>query len=108
MCDGTFAVGDSVFLRGCRVGEPGRVIRLERGKIVIHWVDLDYIGRHSPASLIAAIDASKSPASPQVRAGSEAQSIHSTYAGREFSDGENPVQPKINNTPIQETIQWQP
>lgn len=48
----SFGVGDSVMLRSCRHGEPGRVIRLERGKVVILWPDLDYIGRHSPASLI--------------------------------------------------------
>ena len=49
-----FSVGDRVYLRGCRVGEPGRVIRLERGKTVILWQDLDYIGRLSTASLISA------------------------------------------------------
>lgn len=49
-----FSVGDCVYLRGCRSGLPGRVIRLERSKIVIHWPDLDYIGRHSTGSLISA------------------------------------------------------
>jgi hypothetical protein len=28
-----FAVGDSVSLRGCRTGQPGRVLRVERGKL---------------------------------------------------------------------------
>jgi hypothetical protein len=52
--DRSFAVGDRIFLRGCRVGEPGRVLRIERSKVVILWTDLDYIGRHSPAALMIA------------------------------------------------------
>jgi len=51
-----FPVGSSVYLRGCRAGLPGKVIRLERGKVVILWQDLDYIGRHSASSLIHADD----------------------------------------------------
>jgi hypothetical protein len=48
----SFQVGDSVFLRGCRVGKPGRVLRIERGKLVIYWIDLDFLSRHRPASLM--------------------------------------------------------
>jgi hypothetical protein len=51
-----FAVGDRVFLRGCPVGQPGTVLRLERGKLAVLWADLgpSYIGRHNPASLMEA------------------------------------------------------
>src|ERR1035437_2405884 len=56
---GVFSIGEHVFLRGCRVGMPGRVLRIERGKLAVLWADLgpSYIGRHSPASLILAGDA---------------------------------------------------
>jgi hypothetical protein len=49
-------VGDRVFLRGCPVGQPGTVLRLERGKLAVLWADLgpSYIGRHNPASLMEA------------------------------------------------------
>jgi hypothetical protein len=52
-----FAVGDRVYLRGCRVGLPGRVLRQERGKLAVLWADLgpSYIGRHSAESLILAV-----------------------------------------------------
>jgi hypothetical protein len=46
-----FSIGDPVFLQACKFGEPGRVIRIERGKLVILWSDLDYIGRHRPDSV---------------------------------------------------------
>jgi hypothetical protein len=36
------------------VGQPGRVLRIERGKVVIYWTDLDYIGRHQQGNLIHA------------------------------------------------------
>jgi hypothetical protein len=47
-----FAIGDCVYLRGCPHGEPGRVLRIERGKLVVLWADLGptYIGSHRPAS----------------------------------------------------------
>jgi hypothetical protein len=53
---GGFAVGDAVFLRGCPHGQPGRVLRIERGKLAILWADLgpSYIGRHRPESLMLA------------------------------------------------------
>jgi|GEM_PF-2196563 hypothetical protein len=51
-----FAVGDKVFLRDCPYGQPGRVLRQERGKLAVLWADLgpSYIGRHNPASLMLA------------------------------------------------------
>lgn len=44
-------VGDKVFLKACRAGEPGTVIRQERGKFVAYWLDLDFWSRHQPESL---------------------------------------------------------
>jgi hypothetical protein len=44
-------IGDRVFLRACRAGEPGTVIRQERGKLVVHWQDLNMEGRHRPEAL---------------------------------------------------------
>lgn len=43
--------GDKVFLRACRTGEPGMVIRQERRKVVVYWADMDYWSRHPVASL---------------------------------------------------------
>jgi hypothetical protein len=50
----TFVVGEAVYLRGARFGLPGRVLRLERGRAVIYWRDLDHISRHKPCTLILA------------------------------------------------------
>jgi hypothetical protein len=52
----TFAVGEAVYLRGARYGQPGRVLRIERGKLAVLWADLgpSYIGRHRPESLMEA------------------------------------------------------
>jgi hypothetical protein len=47
----TITVGSKVYLRACRAGAPGVVIRIQPRRITIHWVDLDYIGHHSPESL---------------------------------------------------------
>jgi hypothetical protein len=53
-----FAVGAKVYLRaGRNAGEPGTVIRVERGRMVIFWADLDYWSRHRPESLELAEDA---------------------------------------------------
>jgi hypothetical protein len=51
-----FPIGAKVRLRACAFGQPGRVLRLERGKLAVLWADLgpSYIGRHSPASLMLA------------------------------------------------------
>ncbi|HUV69762.1 MAG TPA: hypothetical protein VMW15_08895 [Terracidiphilus sp.] len=52
----TLSVGQHVFLRGAPFGEPGRILRIERGKLAVLWADLgpSYIGRHAPASLMLA------------------------------------------------------
>ena len=52
----TFPVGCAVFLRGCRVGMPGVVLRQERGRLAVLWGDLgpSFIGRHRPETLIRA------------------------------------------------------
>lgn len=47
----SFGTGDKVFLKACRAGEPGTVIRAERGKMVVYWRDMDYWSRHRPESL---------------------------------------------------------
>jgi hypothetical protein len=53
---GSFTVGCKVYLRACAFGQPGRVLRIERGKLAVLWADLgpSYIGRHSPDSLMLA------------------------------------------------------
>jgi hypothetical protein len=51
---GTFSVGQHVFLRGARFGLPGTVLRLERGRAVIYWRDLNHISRHKPCTLMLA------------------------------------------------------
>jgi hypothetical protein len=48
----SLAVGSRVQLRGSRHGEPGTVLRIERGRVLILWRDLDYIARHRPDSLV--------------------------------------------------------
>jgi hypothetical protein len=50
----TFAVGDSVYLKGARFGLPGTVLRIERSRAVIYWRDMDHISRHRPITLIHA------------------------------------------------------
>jgi hypothetical protein len=50
------APGDKVYLRACQVGQPGTVIRTERGKLTVYWGDMDFWSRHKPDSLIAAIE----------------------------------------------------
>ena len=45
------SLGARVYLRACRAGEPGTVIREERGKLVVYWRDLDYWSRHLPEAL---------------------------------------------------------
>jgi hypothetical protein len=44
-------VGSKVYLKVCRSGEPGTVIRRERARLVVLWSDLDYIARHPEDSL---------------------------------------------------------
>jgi hypothetical protein len=48
--------GDSVYLRACRgAGEPGTVVRAERGRLVVYWADMDYWSRHRPEALEIAL-----------------------------------------------------
>ena len=47
----TIIVGSRVYLRACRAGEPGTVIRAERGKLTVYWRDMDYWSKHCPESL---------------------------------------------------------
>ena len=44
--------GAKVFLRGCPYGKPGTVLKIERGRAVVYWHDLDFLARHKPASLM--------------------------------------------------------
>jgi hypothetical protein len=46
------AIGARVRLKGCNFGPPGRVLRHERRKVVVYWIDLDFISRHNLASLV--------------------------------------------------------
>jgi len=47
----TITVGSRVYLRACRAGEPGVVIKAGSGKFTVYWRDLDYWSRHRPESL---------------------------------------------------------
>ena len=51
-----FPIGAKVRLRGCALGEPGTVLRIERCKVVVYWPDLDFLSRHRPKSLIPATE----------------------------------------------------
>jgi hypothetical protein len=46
-------LGDKVFLKACRVGIPGVVIRSGR-KLTVYWNDLDHWSKHHPDSLMLA------------------------------------------------------
>lgn len=58
----TIAAGAKVFLRACRAGEPGTVIREQRGKLTVYWPDLDFWSKHRPEVLEIAETAAKSTA----------------------------------------------
>jgi hypothetical protein len=45
------ALGSKVYLRACRAGEPGTVIRFERGRFTVYWRDMDFWSRHVPEAL---------------------------------------------------------
>ena len=49
-----FAVGGAVLLKAAPFEVPGTVLRVERGKILVRWSDLRYVGRHKVNTLIAA------------------------------------------------------
>lgn len=46
------AIGARVFLKACRCGLPGVVIRQERSRLVVYWPDMDHFSRHVVASLM--------------------------------------------------------
>jgi hypothetical protein len=46
-------VGARVYLSDCPHGQPGTVVKLERGRAVVYWRDLDSMAKHNPESLIA-------------------------------------------------------
>lgn len=50
--NGMITVGSKVRLRGCKHGEPGTVLRIEHGRLVVLWGELDFLARHHPKSLI--------------------------------------------------------
>lgn len=52
---GEIRVGSAVFLKGCRHGEPGRVIRIQRNRVTVLWEDLDYLAPHQLASLVRVV-----------------------------------------------------
>lgn len=47
-----FAVGDRVQLRGAPFGAAGEVMRMERGKVVVFWGDLNFTSRHRKEHLV--------------------------------------------------------
>jgi hypothetical protein len=47
----TITLESRVYLRACRTRQPGTVVRVERGKLVVFWRDLDHWSRHVPDSL---------------------------------------------------------
>lgn len=49
-----FAAGSLVRLRTCPDGEAGVVRGTKFGRVVVHWPDLQFTGRHLPAALIGA------------------------------------------------------
>lgn len=51
-CPPVPAIGAMVRLRNCNFGKAGIVLRTERGKAIVRWDDLGFIGRHAPASLV--------------------------------------------------------
>jgi hypothetical protein len=44
-------LGDKVFLKACRFGLPGTVIRRDHGKFTVFWPDMDHWSRHKPEAL---------------------------------------------------------
>ena len=52
-----FPLHSRVLLKSSPYGEPGTVVRIERGKMLVLWTDLGgppYTGRHSPDRLMLA------------------------------------------------------
>jgi len=46
-------MGSLVVLRSCPHGAPRSVLKVERDRIVVHWVDLDCVARHKADALVA-------------------------------------------------------
>lgn len=59
-----FAAGDRVFLKGRPFGEPGSVLQIERGTVVVLWTGLGptCISRHRSDSLRVTRLAGETPA----------------------------------------------
>jgi hypothetical protein len=43
--------GARVYLKTCQFGEPGTVMTHKRGKIMVYWPGIDFLGKHRPESL---------------------------------------------------------
>lgn len=53
--DRVFVAGDHVYLEGARgFGLPGVVQKMERGKVIVLWGDLNICTRHRPKCLVLA------------------------------------------------------
>jgi hypothetical protein len=48
-----FPIGSLVRLRQCPGTAAGTVVGFKRRKVFVNWRDLNYIGKHSAASLLA-------------------------------------------------------
>jgi hypothetical protein len=45
-------LGDKVRLKACHdSGQPGTLIRFERGRFTVFWADMNYWSKHHPDSL---------------------------------------------------------
>jgi hypothetical protein len=55
------APGNKVYLKACRAGKPGTVIRELRGKLTVYWADLDFWSKHRPESLELAPTPAETP-----------------------------------------------
>lgn len=54
--------GSRVYLKAARgAGEAGTVIRCEGQRVAVYWPDLDFVSRHRPESLEAALVTTSSP-----------------------------------------------
>jgi hypothetical protein len=44
-------IGSGVYLKSCPTGEPGTVTGEQRGRVLVHWADLNLSGKHRPETL---------------------------------------------------------
>ena len=49
-----FGIGALVRLRTCLCGQPGRVQGMRRGRVIVKWLDITYVGKHKPEALVLA------------------------------------------------------